>query len=157
MSWNVQGELALNNHRERERESDLKVCSGILPETWLTECIIHIYTCTSTNTPVNNTQVKHAELSESFTLCWTAGSRAEASFVWGDGVERNKAFALLAVFWQPVGGRSEPAVNHHHSHHLDNRHYYDHPSVKKKRGNEHSQKNGEHNRRKEESQSSMYI
>lgn len=104
---------------------------------------------------MNDTQVKHAELSESFTLCWTAGSRAEASFVLGDGVERNKAFALLAVFWQSVGERSEPAVNHHHSHHLDNRHYYNHPSVTN--GGTSTQKNGEHNRSGEESQSSMYI
>lgn len=32
------------------------------------------------------------------------GSRKEASIVGGDGVQRNETFALLAVFWQPVGG-----------------------------------------------------
>lgn len=32
------------------------------------------------------------------------GSRKEASVVGGDGVQRNETFALLAVFWQSVGG-----------------------------------------------------
>lgn len=45
-----------------------------------------------------------------FTFCLTAGSRAEASFAGGDGVEGNKAFTLLAVIWQPADGENRMSI-----------------------------------------------
>ncbi len=71
---------------------------------------------THTNMHINKrTSEQHSgqrqwDLSESFTLCLTVTSQREASFAGGDGVQRNKAFALLAVLWQSVGGESGVSI-----------------------------------------------
>jgi len=65
-------------------------------------------------------------------LC-VAASRTEAGFFGADGVQRDQAFTLLAVFWQSVKGRGSRAVTRRHGRHLDNRHHYKscrHPSPK---------------------------